>query len=43
LACRASAYVARKFIAVNDTPKVDGLKQLFPNLYRDQPVLVPES
>jgi peptide-methionine (S)-S-oxide reductase len=28
------------YIAINDMPKVDGLKQLFPNLYRDQPVLV---
>jgi peptide-methionine (S)-S-oxide reductase len=29
------------YIAINDTPKVNGLKQLFPALYRDQPVLVP--
>jgi len=29
------------YIAINDMPKVDGLKQLFPALYRDQPVLVP--
>jgi peptide-methionine (S)-S-oxide reductase len=29
------------YIAINDMPKVNGLKQLFPALYRDQPVLVP--
>jgi peptide-methionine (S)-S-oxide reductase len=28
------------YIAINDMPKVDGLKRLFPDLYRDQPVLV---
>jgi peptide-methionine (S)-S-oxide reductase len=28
------------YIAINDVPKVDALKQLFPALYRDQPVLV---
>jgi peptide-methionine (S)-S-oxide reductase len=28
------------YIAINDMPKVNGLKQLFPDLYRDQPVLV---
>jgi peptide-methionine (S)-S-oxide reductase len=29
------------YIAINDMPKVDGLKRLFPTQYRDQPVLVP--
>jgi peptide-methionine (S)-S-oxide reductase len=29
------------YIAINDMPKVDGLKKLFPDLYRDQAVLVP--
>jgi peptide-methionine (S)-S-oxide reductase len=29
------------YIAINDMPKVDGLKQLFPTEYRAQPVLVP--
>jgi peptide-methionine (S)-S-oxide reductase len=29
------------YIAINDMPKLDGLKQLFPALYRDQPLLVP--
>lgn len=28
------------YIAINDMPKVDGLKQLFPDLYRAEPVLV---
>jgi peptide-methionine (S)-S-oxide reductase len=28
------------YIAINDLPKVEALKQLFPNLYRDAPVLV---
>jgi peptide-methionine (S)-S-oxide reductase len=28
------------YIAINDIPKVEGLQRLFPNLYRDQPVLV---
>lgn len=28
------------YIAVNDAPKVVNLKRLFPNLYREQPVLV---
>ena len=28
------------YIAINDIPKVDGLKQTFPDLYRDQPALV---
>ncbi|RWB51394.1 MAG: peptide-methionine (S)-S-oxide reductase [Mesorhizobium sp.] len=29
------------YIALNDMPKVANLKRLFPNLYRDKPVLVP--
>lgn len=28
------------YIAINDMPKVNDLKQLFPELYRDQPVLM---
>lgn len=28
------------YIAMHDMPKLDGLEQLFPELYRDQPVLV---
>jgi peptide-methionine (S)-S-oxide reductase len=28
------------YIAINDMPKVDGLKRLFPEFYREQPVLV---
>lgn len=28
------------YIEINDMPKVNGLKQLFPDLYRDQPVLM---
>lgn len=28
------------YIAVNDMPKLDDLEQTFPNLYREQPVLV---
>jgi peptide-methionine (S)-S-oxide reductase len=28
------------YIEINDMPKVNGLKQLFPDLYRDKPVLM---
>ncbi len=28
------------YIAINDMPKLDGLRQMFPDLYREQPVLV---
>jgi peptide-methionine (S)-S-oxide reductase len=28
------------YIEINDMPKVNGLKELFPDFYRDQPVLV---
>ena len=28
------------YIAINDMPKIDALKQVFPDLYREQPVLV---
>jgi len=28
------------YIAINDMPKVNDLKRLFPELYRDQPVLM---
>jgi peptide-methionine (S)-S-oxide reductase len=28
------------YIEINDMPKVNGLKQVFPDLYRDQPVLM---
>lgn len=31
------------YIAINDMPKVENLKRLFPNLYREQPVLVLAS
>lgn len=31
------------YIATNDLPKLDALRQQFPGLYRDQPVLVPAS
>lgn len=31
------------YIAINDLPKVDNLKQLFPARYRPDPVLVPTS
>ena len=31
------------YIAINDLPKVAALKQLFPALYRDKPVLVSEA
>ena len=31
------------YIAINDMPKVENLKRLFPELYRDQPVLVLAS
>jgi peptide-methionine (S)-S-oxide reductase len=28
------------YIAINDMPKLDGLRQMFPDMYREQPVLV---
>jgi peptide-methionine (S)-S-oxide reductase len=31
------------YIAYNDMPKLNDLKRLFPDVYRDQPVLVPVS
>jgi peptide-methionine (S)-S-oxide reductase len=31
---------SNRYIAINDMPKLDDLKQLFPALYRDQPVLM---
>ena len=31
------------YIAANDMPKLDDLRQMFPELYRDQPVLVHPS
>ena len=31
------------YIAINDTPKVESLKKLFPELWRDQPVTVAEA
>jgi peptide-methionine (S)-S-oxide reductase len=31
------------YIAINDIPKVNGLKQVYPDLYREQPVLVLAS
>ena len=31
------------YIAINDMPKVENLKLLFPDLYREQPVLVLAS
>jgi peptide-methionine (S)-S-oxide reductase len=35
-----NAHPTASYIAINDMPKVDGLKQMFPQLYRAQPVLV---
>jgi peptide-methionine (S)-S-oxide reductase len=32
-----------RYIAYNDTPKVENFKKLFPALYRDQPVLVASA
>lgn len=31
------------YIAINDLPKIDALKQAFPSLYRDTPVLVADA
>ena len=31
------------YIVINDLPKIENLKRLFPNLYRDDPVLVAAS
>ena len=28
------------YIVINDLPKIENLKRIFPELYRDQPVLV---
>jgi peptide-methionine (S)-S-oxide reductase len=35
-----SLHPAQPYIAINDLPKVDNLKRLFPDLYRADPVLV---
>jgi peptide-methionine (S)-S-oxide reductase len=35
-----NAHPTASYIATNDMPKVDGLKQMFPDLYRAQPALV---
>lgn len=31
------------YIVINDLPKIDSLKRLFPDLYRDKPVLVSDA
>jgi len=31
------------YIAINDSPKVDNLKKMFPDVWRDQPVTVAEA
>src|SRR5262249_50732092 len=31
------------YIAINDLPKVDNLKKMFPDVWRDQPVTVAEA
>jgi peptide-methionine (S)-S-oxide reductase len=31
------------YIVINDLPKVDNLKRLFPGLYRAKPVLVSDA
>ena len=31
------------YIAYNDLPKVENLKRMFPELYREKPVLVAEA
>ena len=38
-----NSHPSAPYIAMNDMPKVDALKQTFPELYRDQPVLVHTS
>jgi peptide-methionine (S)-S-oxide reductase len=37
-----NSHPSAPYIAMNDMPKVDALKQTFPELYREQPVLVSE-
>jgi peptide-methionine (S)-S-oxide reductase len=32
--------LTQPYIAINDLPKIEELKRLFPDLYRVQPVLV---
>ncbi|MGD9913413.1 MAG: peptide-methionine (S)-S-oxide reductase, partial [Rhizobiaceae bacterium] len=31
------------YIVINDLPKIDNLKRLYPDLYRDDPALVSEA
>ncbi|MCO5092975.1 peptide-methionine (S)-S-oxide reductase MsrA [Bosea sp. (in: a-proteobacteria)] len=36
-------YPTHPYIAINDIPKVENLKRVFPQLYRDKPVLVSQA
>uniref|UniRef100_A0A9E7ZRN6 Peptide methionine sulfoxide reductase MsrA n=1 Tax=Bosea sp. NBC_00436 TaxID=2969620 RepID=A0A9E7ZRN6_9HYPH len=36
-------YPTHPYIAINDIPKVQNLKRIFPQLYRDEPVLVSQT
>ena len=39
----ATRHPENPYIVYNDLPKVENLKQLFPDRYREQPVLVTAS
>lgn len=39
----ATLHPDNRYIAYNDLPKIAGLKELFPDLYRDEPVLIGAS
>jgi peptide-methionine (S)-S-oxide reductase len=39
----ATLHPNQPYIAINDLPKVDNLKQMFPDLYRGKPVTVAEA
>ena len=39
----ATNHPNQPYIAYNDAPKVDNLKKLFPDVWRDKPVLVAEA
>ena len=39
----ATLHPNQPYIAINDLPKVENLKQMFPDLYRGKPVMVAEA
>ena len=39
----ATKHPYQPYIVINDAPKVDNLKKMFPDVWRDQPVTVAEA